>query len=63
MLLVAGYECSGCLGNCTECFESRFLEINDEFVSCETYEQAIADHRSANPDSKDATDPEEADQS
>lgn len=42
-LIAKGYECVGCLGNCTRCFETRFLEIDRVFVEGESYEQ-IADN-------------------
>lgn len=40
-LIERGYECVGCLGNCTECFETRFLEIDDTFIVGESYEQIL----------------------
>jgi uncharacterized protein YuzB (UPF0349 family) len=40
-LIARGYECLGCLGNCTECFETRFLEINDTYIVGESYEQIL----------------------
>lgn len=43
-LIGAGFECIGCLGNCTRCFETRFLEINDKFVEGDSYEQIINTH-------------------
>ncbi len=42
-LIAAGHECLGCLGNCTRCFETRFLEINDRFIEGEDYDQIIRD--------------------
>jgi len=42
-LIEAGHECLGCLGNCTRCFETRFLEINNRFVEGEDYDQIIRD--------------------
>lgn len=38
-LIAQGHECIGCLGNCTRCFETRFLEIDNRFVEGESYEQ------------------------
>ena len=40
-LIAAGHECLGCLGNCTRCFETRFLEINNRFVEGDNYDQII----------------------
>ena len=40
-LLAAGHECLGCLGNCTRCFEVRFLEIENRFIEGESYEEII----------------------
>lgn len=40
-LLARGYECLGCLGNCTRCFETRYLEINNRFVEGESYESIL----------------------
>lgn len=40
-LIDAGYECLGCLGNCTRCFETRFLEIDARFVEGENYRQIL----------------------
>jgi uncharacterized protein YuzB (UPF0349 family) len=42
-LIANGYECVGCLGNCTRCFETRFLEIDKVYIEGESYEQ-IAEH-------------------
>lgn len=41
-LIARGHECVGCLGNCTECFETRFLEIDDTFVEGESYEKILS---------------------
>ena len=30
-----------CLGNCTACFEGRFLEIDDELVEGESYQEIL----------------------
>ncbi len=38
-LIANGHECVGCLGNCTRCFETRFLEIDKVFIEGESYEQ------------------------
>jgi uncharacterized protein YuzB (UPF0349 family) len=32
-----------CLGNCTRCFETRFLEIDDTFVEGDSYPEIIDD--------------------
>ncbi len=40
-LINQGYPSRDCLGNCTRCFETRFLEINDEQIEGETYQQII----------------------
>jgi uncharacterized protein YuzB (UPF0349 family) len=40
-LLARGYECIGCLGNCTRCFETRFLEIDNRFIEGESYPHII----------------------
>ena len=40
-LLDKGYQSRDCLGNCTRCFETRFLEINEEQIEGETYQQII----------------------
>lgn len=36
-----GFVCRDCLSNCTRCFETRFLEINDELVEGESYPQIL----------------------
>jgi len=41
-LLARGFVCKGCLGNCTRCFESRFLELNDRFVEGNTYDEILS---------------------
>jgi uncharacterized protein YuzB (UPF0349 family) len=41
-LIAAGHECLGCLGNCTRCFETRFLEIDNRFVEGDDYGGIIA---------------------
>ncbi len=51
-LIERGYECEGCLGNCTRCFETRFLEINNRFVEGGDYEKIIESTRT------DADDPQ-----
>ncbi len=35
------FECRDCLSNCTRCFETRFLEINDTFVEGDSYTQIL----------------------
>lgn len=44
-LLERGYQCLGCLGNCTRCFETRFLEIGGEFIEGDRYEQILPEAR------------------
>lgn len=51
-LIARGYACEGCLGNCTRCFETRFLEINNRFVEGEDYQKIIESTRT------DADDPQ-----
>ena len=41
-LLRAGYTCRDCLSNCTRCFETRFLEIQDTFIEGDSYEHILA---------------------
>lgn len=36
-----GFICRDCLSNCTRCFETRFLEINDTFIEGDSYEQIL----------------------
>lgn len=45
-LVDQGYTCRDCLSNCTRCFETRFLEINDTFIEGDSYEQIL---KSADP--------------
>lgn len=40
-LIRAGYQCRDCLSNCTQCFETRFLEIQDTFVEGDSYEHIL----------------------
>ena len=40
-LIAKGYECVGCLGNCTRCFETRFLEIDKRFIEGESYDEIL----------------------
>jgi len=51
-LIAKGYECVGCLGNCTRCFETRFLEIENRFIEGESYTQIIDQ---ANHDKREQT--------
>ena len=46
-LIERGFECVGCLGNCSQCFETRFLEIGDRFVEGESYDEIL---KNAKPD-------------
>lgn len=41
-LIESGSECIGCLGNCTRCFETRFLEINDAFIEGNSYDEILS---------------------
>lgn len=36
-----GFTCRDCLSNCTRCFETRFLEINDTFVEGDSYQHIL----------------------
>ncbi|MBL4590889.1 MAG: hypothetical protein JKY96_02900 [Phycisphaerales bacterium] len=40
-LIARGFDCRDCLGNCTACFEGRFLEIDAEIVSGDSYGQIL----------------------
>lgn len=40
-LIEAGHECVGCLGNCTRCFETRFLEVHDVFIEGDSYDEIL----------------------
>lgn len=40
-LLDQGFTCRDCLSNCTRCFETRFLEINDTFIEGDSYEHIL----------------------
>lgn len=42
-LIARGFECRDCLSNCAQCFETRFLEIDDTTVAAETETGAITD--------------------
>lgn len=55
-LLAQGHECLGCLGNCSRCFETRFLEINGRLVEGDSYEQ-ILDRAQRQPPPPVASDP------
>jgi len=35
-----------CLGNCTACFEGRFLEIDGQLIAGESYEQILDSNES-----------------
>jgi len=41
-LIESGHECVGCLGNCTRCFETRFLEINNAFFEGDSYDEILS---------------------
>jgi uncharacterized protein YuzB (UPF0349 family) len=41
-LIARGFDCRDCLGNCSDCFEGRFLEIDDEFVEGESYDEILS---------------------
>lgn len=36
-----GFTCRDCLSNCTRCFETRFLELNNRYVEGDSYEQIL----------------------
>ncbi len=40
-LIEAGYECRDCLGNCTRCFETRFLEIDGKNIEGDSYNEIL----------------------
>jgi len=40
-LIDKGIPSRDCLGNCTRCFETRFLEIDDEQIEGESYQQIL----------------------
>jgi uncharacterized protein YuzB (UPF0349 family) len=41
-LIAKDIECRDCLSNCTACFEGRFLVIDDEIVSGDSYGQILS---------------------
>lgn len=49
-LIARGIPSKDCLANCTACFEGRFLEINNQFVEGESYQEIL---KSASPKSGD----------
>lgn len=49
-LIARGFECRDCLGNCTACFEGRFLEIDDEIVDGDSYEEILAKKPGSDPE-------------
>ncbi|MGJ8636925.1 MAG: hypothetical protein ACSHX5_08790 [Phycisphaerales bacterium] len=53
-LIDQGFTCRDCLSNCTRCFETRFLEINDTFIEGDSYEQIL---KSAHPPSPPTSHP------
>ncbi|MBL4698792.1 MAG: DUF1450 domain-containing protein [Phycisphaerales bacterium] len=40
-LIARGIPSKDCLGNCTACFEGRFLEINGKIVPGDSYQQIL----------------------
>ncbi|MCA9302564.1 MAG: hypothetical protein KC996_00430 [Phycisphaerales bacterium] len=40
-LIARGFVCRDCLGNCSACFEGRFLEIDSEFIEGGTYDEIL----------------------
>lgn len=54
-LIARGYACLGCLGNCTRCFQTRYLEINGRFIEGDTYDRIT--RRADGPGQQPGTDP------
>lgn len=40
-LINRGFSSRDCLGNCTRCFQTRFLEIDDEQIEGDSYQHII----------------------
>lgn len=40
-LIARGFVNRDCLGNCSRCFETRFLEIEDEFIEGDSYDAIL----------------------
>ena len=40
-LLRRGFDCKGCLGNCDQCFETRYLEIDNRFIPGDSYDEIL----------------------
>ena len=40
-LIARGIPSKDCLGNCTACFEGRFLEINGVITPCDAYQDLL----------------------
>jgi len=52
-LIARGIPSRDCLGNCTACFEGRFLEVNSEMVEGESYQEILATDQRVSFDRKD----------
>lgn len=50
-LLNRGIESRDCLGYCSACFVGRFLEVDDKFVQCDSYNEILDDQEDPNTDS------------
>jgi len=60
-LIAADFECVGCLGNCARCFETRFLEIDDELIEGDSYQRILktAEFPATRADAETPTDADE----
>lgn len=54
-LIARGFLCRDCLGNCSACFEGRFLEIDDEFVEGESYDEILQNASTPTEDGRGAS--------
>jgi uncharacterized protein YuzB (UPF0349 family) len=43
-LIARGFDCRDCLGNCSACFEGRFLEIDGEIIAGDCYDGILKSH-------------------
>ena len=41
-LISQGFECVGCLGNCSQCFRERFMEISNVFIVGDSYQDILS---------------------
>ncbi len=48
-LIARGIPSKDCLGNCSACFEGRFLEIQGEIVPGESYQEILGLANETNP--------------